>query len=264
MSPFVQEIWGPQGAGIPTAPRTDLEVQLEILKALRALQHGEESYGDDPLGGPDGVLPGMGEFGPSGRGEHRKLEGIRRLRRRWLLHPHLIIQEYLYLVRERLGVVADTSPWHMKQYSTQIRPQFGKCTGLWRVHHLLQEALDLICLRGDMAHGVALLVQGSKAVHQAAMDSGSWTTGALLVPTVDPVSPPRFAGTAQELASAASYKEGIAALHLSGDAPTAPVTADASGSEQPRPQKGKSAAAKAAAAAARTRREEGGEKGDKR
>jgi len=79
---FVLEFWGPQGVGVPTAPRADLEVQWEILQALPALQHGEESYGDDPLRWPDCALPGIGEFGPSGRGEHRNLEGIRRLRRR--------------------------------------------------------------------------------------------------------------------------------------------------------------------------------------
>jgi len=261
---LVQEIGGPQGVGIPTAARTDLKVQSEILKVLRARRHGDESYGDDPRGGPGGVLPGMGEFAPSGRGEQWQLERIRRLRRRWTLHPHPIVQKYLYLVRQRLGVVADTAPWHMKQYSTEIRPQFGKCTGLWRVRHRLQEALDLFCLRGNMARGVALLVQRSKAVHQAAMDSGSWTTAALLAPTIDAVSPPRFAGTAQELASTESCQKGVGAFYLSGDAPAAPVTAAASGSVQPRPPKGKSAAAKAAASAARARKEEDGENGDKR
>ena len=76
-APFVQETWGPQEVGVPTAQRADLEVQLKILLTLLALQHGKESYGDDPQRGPDGALPGFGEFGPSGRGEHRKLEGIR-------------------------------------------------------------------------------------------------------------------------------------------------------------------------------------------
>jgi len=52
------------------------------------------------------------------------------------------------------------------------------------------------------------------AVHQAAMDSGAWTTAALLVPMVDTVSPPRSAGMAQELAVDASYKEEITAFHL--------------------------------------------------
>ena len=126
MAPSVQEIWGPQGVGIPTAARTDLGVQLKILKALRALQHGEESYGDDPLGEPVGVLPGTSEFGPSGRGERRKREGSRRLRRRRMLLPHLIVQEYLHLARERLGVVAGTASWHAEQYPTKIRPRFGE------------------------------------------------------------------------------------------------------------------------------------------
>jgi len=71
-----------------------------------------------------------------------------------------------------------------------------------------------MCLRGDLAYGVALPVQGSTAVHQDAMDSGAWTTAALLVPMVVPVSSPRLAGMAQELAADASYKEGITVLHL--------------------------------------------------
>ena len=161
MAPFVQEFSGPQEVGVPTAPRAYLEVQLNILQALLALQHGEESYEDDPLRGPDDALPGIGEFGPSGRGELRNLEGIRRLRRSWLMHPHLIIQDFLYLVRERLGVVADTPLWHLKLYAAQMRPLFGKYTGLWHVRHVLQEALDLMCLRGDLAHGVVLPVLGS-------------------------------------------------------------------------------------------------------
>ena len=98
-APFVQDFWGPQEVGVPTAPRAGLEVQLEFLQALPALQPGEESYGVDPLRGPDGAFPGIGEFGISGRGEHRKLEGIRPLRHRQLLHPHLLIQGFLYLVR---------------------------------------------------------------------------------------------------------------------------------------------------------------------
>jgi len=75
---------------------------LLFLLALRALQHGEESYGDDPFRGPDGALLGIGEFSPSGRGAHRKLDGVRCLHRRRLMHPHLVIQELLYLVRQRL------------------------------------------------------------------------------------------------------------------------------------------------------------------
>ena len=76
-APFVQEIRGPLGVGVPTAPRADLEVKLEFLQALLALQHGEESYGDDPRRGPDGAFRGIGESGPSGRGIYRKPEGIR-------------------------------------------------------------------------------------------------------------------------------------------------------------------------------------------
>jgi len=78
--------------------------------------------------------------------------------------------------------------------------------------------LGLLCLRGDTRHAVALLGQPEKATHQAVLDGGSWGTASLLLPTRDPVSPPRLAGTAQELAAVACYKEGLAALRLSDDA----------------------------------------------
>ena len=107
-----------------------------------------------------------------------------------------------------MEVVADTPLWHLKQRAAQFRPLFGKCTGRRHVHHLLHEVLDIICLRGDLAHGVALPVQGSKAVYQTDRDSGAWTSAALLGPIVDLVSPPRLAGTAQELEAATSYKKG--------------------------------------------------------
>jgi len=168
-------------------------------------------------------LKGASEWGASGPGEHRRLVGIRRLRRKWRFKPFAMIREYLITVRDRLGSAHESLPWHMRQYSAAVRAQFGCCLGLWRVHHGIHETLDLRCLRGDTRHAVALLVQQGKATHQAALDGGSWRTASLLLPTQDPVRPPRFAGTTQKLAAAACYKEGLAALRLSGDAAAAPA-----------------------------------------
>jgi len=222
----LQELWGTEAA-TPKVPTTDLEMQLEILRTLRSLQRGRTDAEDEECdvegGGGLMSLTGASEWGASGPGEHRKLVGIRRLRRRWMFQPFAMIREYLIMVRDRLGIAHESLPWHMRQYSVAVRAQFGRCLGLWRVHHGIHEVLDLLCLRGDTQHAVALLVQLGKATHQAALDGGSWGTASLLLPTQDPVSPPRFAGTAQELAAAASYKEGLAALHLSGDAAAAPA-----------------------------------------
>jgi len=175
-SPFLQELWGTEAA-TPKVPTTDLEMQLEILRTLRSLQRGRTDAEDeecDVEGG--GGLMGLtraSEWGASGPGEHRKPVGIRRLRRKWRFRPFAMIREYPITVRDRRGSAHESLPWHMRQYSAAVRAQFGRCLGRWRVHHEIHETLDLLCLRDDTRHAVALLVQPGKATHQAALDGGS-------------------------------------------------------------------------------------------
>jgi len=213
---FLQDLWG-QPAQQPLQRPSDLEFQMEILKTLKALQRGRQGeYNEDEEDWTPGAEIGLGlsEFGASGPGQHRKLEGVRRQRRMWLARPNVLTRAYVLLARERLGIIEANTPFHMCHYATLVKPQFGKCLGLYRVFHALMEVLDLLAVRGRVQHATALLVQLAKAVHQAAMDGGSWVTGALLLPTEDPLTPPRFAGTASELAGVASYREGMQALRL--------------------------------------------------
>ena len=225
-SPFLQEFWGTVAA-TQKAPATYLEMQLGILRTLRSLQrrrNDAEDEGCDVEGG-GGLMSrtGASEWGASGPGVHRKLVGISRLRRKWMFPPFAMIREYLIMVRDRLGIAYESLPWHMRQYSAAVRAPCGRCLRLWRVHQGIHKRVDLLCRRSDTQPAVALLVRLGKATHQAALDGGSWGTASLLRPTQDPVSPPRFAGTAQELAAAACYREGLAALHRSGDAAAAPA-----------------------------------------
>ena len=63
--------------------------------------------------------------------------------------------------------------------------------GLWRCHYLLQEVLQLL-VEKDHEHTLALLVQGSKALHQVALDRGSWQNAALFLPPPDPLGESLF------------------------------------------------------------------------
>ena len=59
---------------------------------------------------------------------------------------------------------------------------------------------------------VATLVAVGKAVHQSAMQDGSWHVASLLVPVLDPCGQEEFAGGADELADVVSYRKGLTTL----------------------------------------------------
>ena len=62
---------------------------------------------------------------------------------------------------------------------------------------------------GHTAHGMAMLVQISKSMHQAAINQGSWEIAALLLPTEDPLSRPEFGGDAEEMIRVQSHRRSM-------------------------------------------------------
>lgn len=138
------------------------------------------------------------------------------------------MREFIQLARERVGVTSAYQVFHMRGYADMLKPQFTRHAGLFRVHYALMNALNLACLEGNVAGALATIAQLAKAVHQAALDSGVWSTAKLLLPYADPLVPSVWGGTFAELAAASSYREGLASLRLSTPGASAtPAAGDA-------------------------------------
>ena len=60
-------------------------------------------------------------------------------------------------------------------------PAFGKMSCLWRTHHGVSEILELIDYQ-QVEQAAATAVQLLKAIHQAALDQGSWSVASTLLP----------------------------------------------------------------------------------
>ena len=86
--------------------------------------------------------------------------------------------------------------------------------GLWCCHWLFSSILD-VTLTGDMQHTQAYLVQACKALHQVALDRGSWNSAHLLLPEPDPLSPEEFGGDVHELLAAHAFTSVVSDLEKS-------------------------------------------------
>ena len=68
---------------------------------------------------------------------------------------------------------------------------------------------------GQAKQAEATLVQLAKAVHQCALDNGSWNNASLLLPIEDPLQRQAFGGSELELSWVNAYKAGLATLQTS-------------------------------------------------
>ena len=64
-------------------------------------------------------------------------------------------------------------------------------------------------IEGHTFHGIAMLVQLSKGMHQAAINQGSWEIGSLLIPTEDPLARLEFGGDEEEMLRVQSYRRSL-------------------------------------------------------
>ena len=115
----------------------------------------------------------------------------------------------------RLGVClleggAPRAPWQHTDFSHKIRVQFGKVTGLWRLHYAMANMLTVT----EQKRTDGTLAQTLKAVHQVAMDSGSWSNAVLLLPWQDLLQRELWAGEDNEMATAARNSRAIMDLFL--------------------------------------------------
>jgi len=233
------------------------QCQLEMLRLLRAMRKDKDGAdSEESAADAEALLEEHGALSA----EAKKLRGMRRLRRSFEKHPERMVRSYVHFVRGRLGVHGAAS-WHMTDYAKALRGQFGRHVGLWRVLHYLLFAMNLGALEGKPLAALALVGQVCKALHQAALNQGSWEIAALLIPLPDPAKPPQFSGTWEEMSAAANYREGMVTLKSAGFQPSGVEKAedgadepagDGSGSRAKTRAKAKAAAAarKAAAEAA--------------
>ena len=122
-----------------------------------------------------------------------------------------MLARYREHVKQKLGVRHAAHRWEYRDYSTKLLPTFGKMKGLWRCLHLMSDILQL--LEGEETdQAIGLTVQGLKALHQVALDSGGSDTALLLLPDEDPLARPAFGGEEAELEAAYRYKKSLREL----------------------------------------------------
>ena len=101
-----------------------------------------------------------------------------------------VVASYRAKSMAKLGVrvAADgrlSAPFAHTATSEQLRLAFGRMLGLWRCHHGASSIFEIVEERRT-EEGAAALVQLCKALHQVAIDNGTWANTALLLPWEDP------------------------------------------------------------------------------
>ena len=103
--------------------------------------------------------------------------------------------------------------------------------GLHRVHFHLPHILAT-SLRGDHNQAGAYMVQLLRALHQVALDGGTWNTGSLLLPKTDPLYKNQCGGTEEELEAIVAYREAMQKLKGRPDHPGQPGKGKGKGKEE--------------------------------
>ena len=178
------------GRGAPPAHDLTALVQLELLKELRRSRAGEDQ-----------------EFGDSTgtRGLGRTLNRYHAMRRRVDTAPEAIISSYVDRMREQVGVEPG-QPWTMMDVNRRLG--WGKFKTLQRSHYLLAQVFQKLDT-GDVLAGQALCVQGMKAMHQSALDQGSFEAAWLLTGLPDPLKKEKFGGEPEELEVISQYMKAL-------------------------------------------------------
>ena len=187
-----------------------MQVQMEMLRTLQDMRrkHGHDSLDEDDVN-DDEYLRKTRTGG---------IAELHSLRRRFRERPLDSVMAYRQRVMRKLGVsIFDggiaSAPWQHTDFSHKIKPQFGKMSGLWRIHFALGKCLSLAEeKKSELLAGT--LVQTLKAIHQVAIDSGNWSNAVLLLPWQDPLARELWAGEDAEMATAARYSRAIKDLSL--------------------------------------------------
>jgi len=177
---------------------------LELVDKIDRRQSKRGSGDSDSDSDSDGLPKG---------GAKSSLRGLHRLRRRVRQQPMRILKRYRKKSMAKLGVrVAPdgrlTAPFMHILTSERLREAFGRMTGMWRVHYSISYALDLLDGKRS-TEAAATLVQLQKALHQTAIDDGSWHIAAHFLPFEDPLGREVFGGDEDEMEVAAAWNRGM-------------------------------------------------------
>ena len=229
-------------------PDPNMLLQYEMLRMLQTLQQRR------PRNDSDSSDTELSEQSGS------KLKAILRLRRRVRKNPIRIVARYRNRSLAKLGVTilgngTLSSPFTHRMTSERLRPAFGKMSGLWRTHHGVSEILELI-EHQQVEQAAATAVQLLKAIHQAALDQGSWSLASTLLPWEDPLQREVFGGDEEEMLAAAAWNRSIRDLQAQvskltgGQSQTTDFASEETGARQADKKAKAAAKAKAQAAAA--------------
>ena len=193
---------GPMGYGGPPGPPAsgpDVQqlINLEMLRTLKKLQRHTDT-------GSDSDSDDKGQKG-------KDFAGIMRGRKRFQKRPLPIVQGYIDRVIGDLGVTSTQQHWELKEFSTKISPQFGRMKGLWRTHHAVSELVQFL-VQGDVQHATAFGVLLLQAIHQTALDGGSWDNAIHILPTADPLGRPCFGADETTLLEVHRYRKALKEL----------------------------------------------------
>ena len=159
-----------------------------------------------------------------------KLRNVLRLRRRVRKHPLRIVTKYRQRCLDKAGIIvlkdeSLSSPFAHHHQSMRIRETFGKMVGLWRCHYAVAQMLEHFEHR-RLEEGAATCCQLLQAIHETAIDHGSWNNSMLLLPLDDPLRADLFGGDHDEMTAVSQWNRGIRDLR----------TQDASAAHSQHPQ----------------------------
>jgi len=183
----------------------DRLIQMKMLKLLQKSK-GKRDSADSSSGSSSESLS-------NDKLKGKGFKGVRKLRRRYHRHPRRLINSYVIRSKEIIGVHHKDQRWGFRDLSMRIKRNFGKMTGLWRCHLILQEIIQLQ-MADDHVHATALTCQLSKALHQVAVDHGNWETALLLIPLPDAIGDTPFGGDEEELESIHAYMKSLRELKI--------------------------------------------------
>ena len=159
---------------------------------------------------------GSGASSSQGGGEHSsgsKLREILRTRKRVKKRPLKVVTRYRERMLAKMGITVLpngtlSAPFAHPHVSLKLRDNFGKMVGLWRCHYAVGHILELLEHR-ELEQAAATSVQLLKALHQTALDQGSWSNSMLLLPWDDALRADLFGGDEDEMMAAAKWNRGI-------------------------------------------------------
>ena len=129
--------------------------------------------------------------------------------------PREVIADYLEEVTDALSIQPGDS-WALSDYTERI--VWGKFCGMHRVHFHCSNILEMM-LKDEHDQAAGYLTQLCRALHQTALDGGSWHTASHMLPTADPLERVACAGTHNELEIIAGYQEALRRLKKGVDEP---------------------------------------------